>query len=308
MIIERIRRALSGISGVHVTAYAASGGIDSAATTAVVDRMAAAGIHNIVSAGNTAEFFALSRDEISRVHEAAVAGAAGRAPVTAAVGRSLTEAIALARAAEMAGADAIIVHQPLDPFAAPRAQARYFIEIAESSALPTIAYVRSDLLSVDDLVSIATHPNIAGVKFASTNLMLLAQCLRATRNHPAVWVCGLAESWAVPFYAMGTRGFTSGLVNLDPQRSLAIWAALEAGNFPAARKLVDAIAPFETMRTKFNHGANVTVVKEALKLLGVGVGAVRLPGLPTLDEGDRELLRRMLGDWGLKPFQSAGRA
>ena len=109
--------------------------------------------------------------------------------------------------------------------------------------------------------------------------MLLAECLRATKGHPAVWVCGLAEGWAAPFYALGTRGFTSGLVNVDPKRSLAIWTALEAGDFAAAKRLVDAIAPFEAMRTKFNNGANVTVVKEAMMLLGRAVGPVRTPGL-----------------------------
>ena len=84
-----------------------------------------------------------------------------------------------------------------------------------------------------------------------------------------------------------TRGFTSGLVNVDPKRSLAIWAALEAGDFAAARRLVDIIAPFEAMRTKFSNGANVTVVKEALMLLGIAVGPVRTQGLTALDAADR---------------------
>lgn len=300
MSMERVRRALTGISGVHVTAYDGEGAIDAALIGAIVGRIAAAGVHNIVSAGNTAEFFALTPDEVSRVHEAAVAGAAGRALVTAAVGRSLTEAIAMARAAKRAGADAVMVHQPLDPFAAPQAQVDYFLAIAEASELPLVAYVRSEQIGVEDLAHAAAHPNVAGIKFAHGNLMLLAQVLRETQNHPAVFVCGLAESWAVPFYALGARGFTSGLVNVDPQRSLAVWTALEAHDFAAANRLLDAIAPFEAMRTRFNHGANVTVVKEALTLLGVPVGPVRRPGLPALDAADREALRRLLREWGLQ--------
>jgi 4-hydroxy-tetrahydrodipicolinate synthase len=221
--------------------------------------------------------------------------------VTAAIGRSLVEATATARAAKRAGADAVMVHHPLDPFAAPQAQADYFIALAEASELPVVAYVRSDLISAGDLARVAMHPNVAGVKFATANLMLLAECLRATRGHPAVWVCGLAEGWAAPFYALGTRGFTSGLVNIDPARSLAIWKALEAGDFAAARRLVDIIAPFEAMRTRFNNGANVTVVKEAMMLLGRNVGSVRVPGLASLDAADRDRLRGVLADWGLHP-------
>src|SRR5258706_96312 len=127
---------------------------------------------------------------------------------------------ARARAAKRAGADAIMAHHPLDPFAAPQAQADYFVALAEASELPLVAYVRSDLISAADLARIAVHPNVAGVKFATGNLMLLAECLRATKGHPAVWVCGLAEGWAAPFYALGTRGFTSGLVNVDPKPPL----------------------------------------------------------------------------------------
>jgi 4-hydroxy-tetrahydrodipicolinate synthase len=302
MSIERVRRALTGISGVHVTPYDRSGAIDSVLLSSIVADMAGAGVHNIVSAGNTGEFFALSCDEVLHVHETAIAAVAGRALVTAAVGRSLVEATATARAAKRAGADAIMAHHPLDPFAAPQAQADYFITLAEASELPLIAYVRSDLISAGDLARVAVHPNVAGVKFATANLMLLAECLRATKGHPAVWVCGLAEGWAAPFYALGTRGFTSGLVNIDPRRSLAIWTALEAGDFAAARTLVDVIAPFEAMRTKFNNGANVTVVKEAMMLLGLPVGPARIPGLTALDAADRERLRGVLTDWGLRPL------
>src|SRR3546814_15352471 len=98
--------------------------------------------------------------------------------------------------------------------------------------------------------------------------MHFADCVRATEDCAAVWVCGLAEGWAPAFYAAGARGFTSGLVNVDPERSLAIWRALDGGRFDEARALITPIAPFETLRTKHNTGANATVVKEALTLGG----------------------------------------
>ncbi|MGL4960869.1 MAG: dihydrodipicolinate synthase family protein [Inquilinus sp.] len=293
-----LRRALCGISGVHATAYTAEGGVDADLTARIVERIVAAGIHNIVAAGNTGEFYALSPDEVRLVHDTAVAAARGRSNVVAAVGRSLTEAIALGRRAKEAGANAIMSHQPLDPFAAPQAQAAYFRAIADAVDLPLVAYVRSDAMGLADLLSVANHPNVVGVKFASTNLMLLAECVRSSDAATAVWVCGLAEGWAAPFYALGARGFTSGLVNIDPARSLAIHAALEAGDYGKARALVSEIARFETLRTRYGNGANVTVVKEALGLLGFPAGSVRLPGLPALDPADRETLVQEIARWG----------
>ncbi|MEZ2223707.1 dihydrodipicolinate synthase family protein [Rhizobium sp. RCC_161_2] len=297
MSIATIRQALKGVSGVPVTAYDDRGEVEPRITAKVYSRVAAAGIHNIVAAGNTGEFYALTPEEIRHVHEAAVAGVDGKAPVTAAIGRSLREAIAMAKNAAVIGASAVMSHQPVDPFAAPAAQIDYFCDLAEASPLPLVAYVRADGFSVDDMVRLAGHANIAGIKFATTDLMLLSRAIAASDPAGALFVCGLAESWAPTFTAAGARGFTSGLVNVAPQLSLAVLDALDRGDFAAARAIVNKLEPFERMRTKFRNGANVTVVKEAVTYSGLNVGPVRVPGLPQLDRKDREELHRLLKDW-----------
>jgi 4-hydroxy-tetrahydrodipicolinate synthase len=298
MTNDKVSTALRGISGVHVTAWGADGEADWGVTGKIVAGIAKAGIHNIVSAGNTGEFYPMTTDEVVRSHAVAAEATAGKALVTAGIGRSLREAVSTARLAAKAGCDAVMVHHPLDPFAAPQAQADYFIAIAEALDMPVVAYIRSDAIGIKDLVRVATHPNVAGVKFASANVMLLAECVRATTGTSANWICGLAEGWAAPFHALGARGFTSGLVNVAPERSLAIWRALETGDYATARAQVSEIAGFETMRTKYGNGANVTVVKEALGLLGTPVGPVRLPGLPALNEAERAELRAIVSGWG----------
>ncbi|WP_323013273.1 dihydrodipicolinate synthase family protein [Devosia sp.] len=295
--MNKLEAGLRGISGVHVTPYDAAGEVDVAATRRIVSRIAQAGIHNIVSAGNTGEFYSLTDDEVSRIHAAAIAGAEGRSLVTASVGRSLRQAIATARQAKLAGADALMAHHPRDPFAAPAAQADYFIALAEASELPVVAYCRSETMSVADLCRIAAHPNIPAIKYAASNPIRLAHCVRQTQDVDIIWVCGLAEGWAAPFYSVGARGFTSGLVNVAPGLSLAVWQALEAGDYERARRLVDAIGTFEDMRTKFENGTNVTVVKEAMGLSGTEVGPVRLPGVPALDAEDRDILRQLIASW-----------
>jgi 4-hydroxy-tetrahydrodipicolinate synthase len=289
--LQTVRKALTGISGVPVTPYRQDGTVDVEKLGALIKRLAVAKVHNLMAAGNTGEFFTLTMDEVRTVHAATIKAADGMSLVSAAVGRSLTEAKALAKDAIAEGADAIMGHHPMDPFAGPSYQAGYFLELADFCTVPVIAYVRSDSFSVEDFRKLALHPNIAGIKFASSNLMLLVEVIRATHDAPAIWVCGLAEGWAPAFYAMGAKGFTSGLVNVFPERSHAIHRALEAGNYETARQLIDGIAGFEMLRTKYNNGANVTVVKEALGMLGTDVGPVRLPGVVALNDDERRILR-----------------
>jgi 4-hydroxy-tetrahydrodipicolinate synthase len=289
-----VRAALTGISGVPVTPYGADGAIDTAMLSRLIARLAGAGIHNLMAAGNTGEFFSLSLEEIRQIHAVTAEAADGKCLVSAAVGRSLTEAKALARDAIAAGAGAVMGHHPMDPFASPAAQVDYFLTLADTATVPFIAYVRTDTFSVDDFRRLASHGNVAGVKFASTNLMLLAEVIRRTEDLPAIWVCGMAEAWAAPFYAIGARGFTSGFVNVFPEISLQVHAALTRGDFAAARQLINRFSGFEELRTHYRNGSNVTVVKEALGMLGFDVGAVRLPGVPALSEAERSVLRSII--------------
>ncbi|MCZ7482659.1 dihydrodipicolinate synthase family protein [Rhizobium rhizogenes] len=291
------RQALQGISGVPVTAYDAGGEVDAGVTAEVYARVAKAGIHNIVAAGNTGEFYALTPAEILRVYEAAIKGVNGKAPVTAAIGRSQREALSMARQAKDMGASAVMSHQPVDPFAAPQSQIDYFLGLAEGSELPLVAYVRADGFSVDDMVRLSSHQNVAGIKFATTDIMLLSRAIAASDPNGALYVCGLAESWAPAFCAAGARGFTSGLVNVAPQFSLQVLDALTSGDFDAARKIVEKIELFERLRTRYRNGANVTVVKEAMEILGLAVGPVRAPGLARLDKEDRATLEGLLASW-----------
>ena len=77
-------------------------------------------MHILTANGNTGEFYSLATAEAERmVHEiAAMIG--GRVPLIGGVGRSIKDAVALAKASRAAGASALMVHQPPDPFVAPR--------------------------------------------------------------------------------------------------------------------------------------------------------------------------------------------
>ena len=116
--------ALPGISGILVTPFDAEDRIAPQRLKPVIDRAIAAGVHILTADGNTGEFYGLTTADAERmVHDVAEL-VDGRVPLVAGVGRSIVDALALAlalaRASRAAGAAALIVHQPPDPFVAPR--------------------------------------------------------------------------------------------------------------------------------------------------------------------------------------------
>lgn len=294
-----LRNALTGISGILVTPFDSNDEVAPLRLKPIVDRAIQAGVHVLVANGNTGEFYGLTTAEAERMVHAAAEHVAGRAPLLGGVGRSIRDACALARASKQAGASALMVHQPPDPFVSPRGVVAYVQRIAEAGqGLPLMLYLRNDGIGLDTIEKLCNVPGVAGVKWACPTPLRLAEAIR--RGDPGiVWVGGLAETWAPPLCAVGARGFTSGLINVWPEHSVAIHAALEAGDYLRANKLIDAMNVFEEIRAEEQNGTNVTAVKAALQLMGQDCGPTRPPSAWPLTDRQMVALRRLLDSWGL---------
>ncbi len=137
-------------------------------------------------------------------------------------------------------------------------------------------YLRNDTIGTKAIADLCALPQVKGIKWATPNPLKLAEA-KAACDPDLVWVGGLAEIWAPAFYAVGARGFTSGLINVWPERSLAIHAALEAGDYAGANDLIAGMKAFEEIRAEEMNGTNVTGVKAALLALGRDCGPTRPP-------------------------------
>ncbi len=294
-------RALTGISGILVTPYRPDGEIAPERLAPILDRAIGAGVHIPVVNGNTGEFYALTTDEACTMAREVVALVDGRAPVLAGVGRAIRDACRLARASADAGAAALMIHQPPDPFVAPRGTVDYVKAISDASGgLPMMLYLRSDAIGTRGIADLSALPGVKGVKWATPNPMRLAEAIEAC-DPSITWVGGLAEVWAPTFYAVGARGFTSGLINVWPERSMAIHAALEASDYAEARALIEDMRAFEDIRAEELNGTNVTGVKAALQALGNDCGPTRPPSAWPLTEAQQAKLRDFLAANELTP-------
>lgn len=292
--------ALTGISGILVTPYDDNGDIAPSRLAPILHRALGAGLHLPVVNGNTGEFYALTTEEASTMVREVVSLVDGRAPVLAGIGRGIRDAMALAKVSAEAGAAALMVHQPPDPFVSPRGTLDYLKAIADASGgLPMMLYLRNDAIGTRAIAELCALPQVKGIKWATPNPLKLAEA-KAACDPALIWVGGLAEIWAPAFYAVGARGFTSGLINVWPERSMAIHAALEVGDYAQANALIAGMKGFEEIRAEEMNGTNVTAVKAALLAMGQDCGPTRPPSAWPLTAAQQAKLDAFMAQNNLK--------
>src|SRR5271156_4021620 len=138
----------------------------------------------------------------------------GRAPLLAGVGRGIGDTLALARASRAAGAGALMVHQPPDPFVAPRGVVAYVQRVADAAqGLPVVLHLRNDDNGLDAIEQLCRVPGIAGVKWVSPTSLRLAEAIRASSGSTAWRGPGLrrfapsVEIWFQDEARVGQKGW-----------------------------------------------------------------------------------------------------
>ncbi|WP_327238456.1 dihydrodipicolinate synthase family protein [Streptomyces sp. NBC_01317] len=311
MDFSRVRAALADVVAIPVTPFAADGRLDTGAYHALLRRLLDAGVRTVTPNGNTGEFYALSPEERLLVVELTVAEVGDRAEVVVGVGLDLASAVAAARHAGDAGASMVMVHQPVHPYVSQDGWVAYQRTVADAvPGLGVVPYIRDPRITAGALARLgALCPNVVGVKYAvpdATRFSSFAQDAGrdatggtgGTGPDRFVWVAGLAELYAPAYWAGGATGFTSGLVNVAPDLSLALLAALRAGDAGAAREVCERIRPFEELRAARHSADNVSVVKEALAVLGLCRRDVRPPS-SSLPAGTRAEVAALVRAWGV---------
>ena len=274
-----LRNALATAVVVPVTPYTADGAPDWDTYAALISRLVDGGITVITPNGNTGEFYALSQAEARGAAETAAKAAGGRAELLAGVGHDIATATEAARHARDHGARMIMIHQPVHPYVSADGWIDYHAAIA--SAVPdlgVVLYIRDERRSGAHIAELADRcPNVIGVKYGVRDATRFAAVARDAGIDRLTWLAGAAELTAPAFWAVGARGFTSGLANVSPGLALAMLRALRENDFPAAMQAWEAARRFEELRLANGSADNVSVVKEALAQLGLCRADVRPP-------------------------------
>ncbi|MEY9968585.1 4-hydroxy-tetrahydrodipicolinate synthase [Streptacidiphilus sp. MAP12-16] len=297
--LDLLRARLSTVVAIPVTPFRADGEqVDWDIHATLIHRLVEHGVEVVTPNGNTGEFYTLNRAETRRAVESTVTAVEGRAEVMAGVGLDVASAIDAARHARDAGAGSLMVHQPVHPYRSAEGWVEYHRRIAEAvPELGVVLYVRDPRISGEQIRALADLcPNVIGVKYAVPDPVRFASVARDAGLHRFAWIAGLAELSAPGYWAVGATGFTSGLVNVVPQLSLALLEALRGGDYAKAMGVWEETRTFEELRAADASADNVSVVKEALAQLGLAGRAVRPPSR-VLPQDLRDRIAGLLRSW-----------
>jgi len=271
--LARIEGCLTAI----VTPFTRAGKVDFDNLTKLVDWQIEQGVDGIVAVGTTGESAVLDVEEHVAVIAAVVKAAKGRVPVVAGAGGNATsEALALTKASEDAGANALLHVTPYYNRPNQEGLFRHFEAIAKSTKLPIILYnvpsrTACDLLT-ETVVRLADFDNVIGIKDATGNLVRGTELIAKVGDK--ITILSGDDGTAFPLYACGARGVISVVSNVAPRAMSDMWDAVSAGDWARAKQRHFELRVLNQMLFAEPSPAPT---KAALSLLGRCSVDVRLP-------------------------------
>ena len=275
-----------------------NGAVNEKGFRGIVDWQIAEGTNGLVPVGTTGESPTLSHDEHKQVVEWCVGQADGRVPVVAGAGsNSTSEAVNLARHAEKAGADAVLVVTPYYNKPTQEGMYQHFKAINDAIGIPILIYnipPRSVIdMSADTMKRLFELKNIAGVKDATANMTRVTQ-QRAVCGPDFNQLSG-EDITALGFNAHGGHGCISVTSNVAPRMCSEFQAACGRGDYAAALKLQDKL---HLLHINLFVETSPAPVKYAMSLIGKCSDEVRLPMVPASEKA-RAAVREAMVHAGL---------
>lgn len=250
----------------------------------------------LFAAGGTGEFFSLRPEEVGKVVRAAVAETNGKIPVIAGVGYGTAIATDLARDAEAAGADGVLLLPPYLTNATQDGLAGHIEAVCRSTQLGVIVYNRDNAVITEDTLATLCdrNPNLVGFKDGVGDLELMMR-VYARMGDRLTYIGGLptAETFALPYLEMGVTTYSSAIFNFLPEWALAFYKAVRARDRDTVMAgLRDFVLPYIALRNR-GKGYAVSIVKAGMKAVGRDAGPVR-PPLTDLTEAEFSELKGLI--------------
>ncbi len=264
----------------------------------LINEQIAGGVDALVICGTTGESSTLDNDEHCRVLEEAVKVANKRVPIIAGTGSNDTMyATQLSQHAESIGCDGLLMVTPYYNKTSQNGLINHYNYIADRVNTPIILYNvpsrTGTAFQPATYKELAKHENIVAIKEANGDISSIAKTKSLVGDDLDIYSGNDDE--IVPIMSLGGIGVISVLSNILPRETHNICAEMLNGNI---KKACEMQLKYISLINALFSDVNPIPVKEAMNMLGMNVGPLRMPLAP-MTETARENLRAELKKHGL---------
>ncbi|WP_286235879.1 dihydrodipicolinate synthase family protein [Thalassotalea sediminis] len=273
-----------GVYPAVTTQYNDDFSINFAATQAMVDSLIKEGVDGIIALGTVGENCSHTREEKQAVLKAIIDVVAGRVPVISGVAETTTQfAIEYSQMCEEIGIDGLMV-LPGMVYRSTEAEAiHHYQQIARNCQLPIMIYNNPVTYGVDVSIEgmkvLANEANIVSIKEATEDTRRISELYAAFGDRFIVF--GGVDDIALESLMLGCTGWISGLTNVFPQESVAIFKLAEQGRYQEALEIWRWFLPLLRLDT---IPTLVQCIKFCEQLAGRGSEVTRAPRMPLTGE------------------------
>jgi 5-dehydro-4-deoxyglucarate dehydratase len=246
-------------------------------------------------AGGTGELFSLAPHEIPDIVTAAKE-VAGDTPIIAGAGYGTIMAVEMARAAEKANADAILLLPHYLVAAEQEGLFQHVKAVCDAVGIGVFVYSRDiSRFSTDTLARLADAcPNLVGYKDGAGDIEMITSIITKMGDR-FIYVGGMPthEVYVAPYFGSGITNYSSAVFNFVPDLAVAFFSAARRSDADTCRRLLkDFFLPLIAIRDR-SKGYAVSMIKAGVRLTGRDPGPVR-PPLTELDTTEVEMLRELM--------------
>ncbi|WP_192358897.1 5-dehydro-4-deoxyglucarate dehydratase [Mesorhizobium mediterraneum] len=288
-------RVASGLLSFPVTHFNEDFSLNLQSYRAHVAWLSGFGAAALFAAGGTGEFFSLSPEEVADVTRAAK-DASGDVPIIAGCGYGTALATEIARRAEAAGADGLLLLPHYLMEASQEGIFRHVKAVCESTGLGVIIYNRANSVANADTVARLADacPNLIGFK-DGTGKIDLVRHVTAKLGDRLCYIGGMPthELFAEGFNGAGVTTYSSAVFNFVPELAQRFYRAMRTGDRAAMEEILHSFFfPFAALRDR-EQGYPVSIIKAGVELIGRTPGPLR-PPLTDLKPQEKDMLRGLI--------------
>lgn len=289
-----VDQRFKGVGVAIVTPFNENLEVDYDAYVRLLGHLSEGGVDYFVVQGTTGESPTVTASEKKQLLELTKQNNPKNLPIVYGIGGNDTHSVLQAIAsADLNGVDAILSVTPYYNKPSQAGLIKHFTAIADASPVPVLLYNvpgRTVIsLAVETVLTLAQHPNIIGIKDATSSLEYAMQL--AWKAPKDFLLLSGDDNLVTPMISVGWHGVISVIANAFPKEFGAMtWHALE-GRFSEAAKIQFSFLDFDTL---LYVESNPVGIKKCLEIKGWTSSEVRLPLVKASDELGEKLKSTMI--------------